>query len=367
MTHKQTKSNRTNNGKYKGKTRIINNEESCIIYSKPLLLSSEDEESLALHSAMARMVMKRNKARCFRRYTHIGENINSVNKTIYHVSPITTSYVPSYRTSIQSVHWNPCMEICMEEPHFNDSVKNFKYQVGKHHEAFVQAQNNVLDNKGIYSFKDNIVRYSDNSTMTWPVNDVGCGVSTPVQCLLPVDELITNVVVNDTSVSFAPQLPVLEKSVYETNVLQKDTECINEKIYNATDPNIDNNDSHHNISTLDLKESKMVPEMIMSAHIEVKEISNLSMKTISTSKLSKVPEKTTENCDLSIPHTHKVHSKYHCDCASMSLNVNDLSKKQNPTNVQNLMNCKRTPSIRLPRRVVTSQRNINVFIEKRKR
>ena len=369
MTHKQTKSNRRMYEKYKEKTKYVNNEASYIVNSKPLLISSEDDESLAFHSARARMLMQTKKIQVLRKYTLVGENVNSINRTVYHISPIKASIIPTYQTSIQNIRWNPYMETRLEEPQFNTRKHNCIYQYKEYPEPYLQYQNNMVENKKISSFKDNIIRYSDNSTMTWTMNDVGCGVDIPIVQNLneKAYESTTNLAISDRSQTFTSQLhhlPVLEKSEYEANMLENDLISKNHEIDDNSDLS-SNYDKCKKLSKFNRKEAKMA-DMMVPAHGEVKRFPNLSRKTFSMTKLTEISDSTSEDCKISIPHNHRVHSKYHCNCTSISNSHDDnvFIRKLNFKNVQNLIQCKRTPSIRLPKRVVASQRDITVFIGK---
>lgn len=151
---------------------------------RTLILSSGDEESMAVASSRARLMMDlvRNpdeSSREFGFYFHGRKKDNPVHDVMRsHTAsiPVQKRVVPTYPSLVENnIRWSPSIEVYSNEsgPEMEEDQSHCRC----HRCKMDRCQSR--DNRS-FTFKDNIMRFTDNSTMTSQVVDSSCEAYTPL-------------------------------------------------------------------------------------------------------------------------------------------------------------------------------------------
>ncbi|CAH0714731.1 unnamed protein product, partial [Brenthis ino] len=356
---------------------------SCL--QKPLLLSLVDEKRMAVLSTKARLMMQLvSDPENFKNHTQTNQNVSPNYKKKSHSSPIPTPAVATYPSLVENIRWNPYIDTCSEDSQFDNRAEDVSYICDLCKNEYCHAQDYLADNKKSFAFKDNIMRFSDNSTMTWMLNDIGCGVRTPIAPTPNTSKVsisTSNIAVRDqsmTSVSqTTPPAPILKNGKKYRGQVSFDSQCAMyndyERLLKSVKKETVNPKNVENFANYGYYRKKLYNEGTpYSIARELIRFPLTSIQIRSLTKLNKprhrITPKGIRDKKTVIPYAHTVHSKYHNTCnncfpnSNHSFDLNDIASKD----VKNkAILCERTPSIRLPKRVLTSERYIDAFMDKR--
>ncbi|CAH2217784.1 jg1175 [Pararge aegeria aegeria] len=163
------------------------NEESGKFSRRPLVLSSEDVAEMAVASSRARLMMELvknpiNISRDDELYLLSKENESIPAHAMTALAPsISKRIIPTYPTLIQNPRWK-----CSDEtysPHSQTELEEDQQFRCKCHKCKMkQCQNreDLQENIKSFTFKDNIMRFTDKSTMTPKLIDAYCEACRPL-------------------------------------------------------------------------------------------------------------------------------------------------------------------------------------------
>ncbi|XP_026486443.2 uncharacterized protein LOC113393661 [Vanessa tameamea] len=345
---------------------------------RPILHSSDDVERMAIESSRARFMMN-----LLRKPDESSSEIGPYLRGKSNESartPVRKQNFLTYPTIVQGLHWSPSIENYSGDSQTEtaESLLNcdcYKCQMNRRHVWEHQTMN--INN---YSFKENIVRFCDTSTMTRNLKDSGCGVRTP---------LSSTVNTSDVSISTSDAtdvLKILSPQAYTPAPILKKTE-LGKEVNHRVSINLEDtarrkrSDYEDLLKTLTKEPMAIIPfnsnsksEIQNSRKVLYNEgISNLianktlpnfpyhatqikSQMKLESSNRPNVSTKRLGGKNTVIPYTHRTNSKYHYDCKETDHlykgNVEVDFTVISP--LKKSMKSDRTHFIKLPRRVLTS-------------
>ncbi|CAH2108712.1 unnamed protein product [Euphydryas editha] len=406
MTQKQSKRYYNLNGKSASdRCNIIikNDTDGGERSRRPILFSSENVERMAVESSRARLIMQllsepnesSEKTSQYCRNKSVVKSIN--NETITTPSraakfPASNRNFTTYPTLVQQcLRWSPSIETYSEDSQTDTSCEGrFKCKCHrcKMNKCLACRQKDTYQ----YTFKDNIVKFSDMSTMTRHVTDSGCGTCTSASTTdnsnvsIPPDFNINDVFrVQTSQTDTIIPTPILKTPDNKNNfdhILRKDMGYQGRADLGNTTTVCNDYDNLLKYYTKPLKNRSNFED---SGRVLFNEgtdgsITNNTLPDFSLSARRIKSQAKFNNCHRPhrtnkrlgkktvIPYNHQTNSKYHYDCKESNNIYN--AKNQEDLNylaISPMMKPARhdTPSIRLPKRVLTSERNIEAFLDKR--
>ncbi|KAM3963764.1 uncharacterized protein ACR2FA_002287 [Aphomia sociella] len=325
--------------------------------------------------------------------------------------------VPAYPSVVQSLRWSPHLEVSTADKPKYDVVDNIQ----KFNCRCENCAMKTCPSKAFYSntikpkiFKDNIMTFRDQYTMTPKLNDACCGIRTPLSSPKVSDVSVTasNVTVRDTQTRAQIQ-QVYTPPTYSPQVI-KNSEC-EEPVYkeygyghsNYLDEAVRDTDVSKDYHEAELSKSMRAPFIfknkpcanhphfeqydnsrkvlynegisdMVASHYPITPVSIPSTKKVikDCSRISVMSKCCAESEDT-IPSSHRSESRYHNSCKRLGnkhfhydSNAEDARhliarpKMAKKTFTSQPIKRFRTPFITLPKKVLTSERDIEAYIDK---
>lgn len=403
MTQKQFNRYHNKNGKSDRSNIIIRNDANSGESSRrPILFSSENMERMAIESSRARLVMQllsepKESLEKTSQYSRDESTVGSIYRKPSTKSsrtdkfPVCKRNFTTYPSLVQQcLRWSPSIDTFSEDSQTDTSCTGrFKCKCNN------CKMNNCLACKQMdtiqYSFKDNIVKFSDMSTMTRNVIDSGCGTYTPASTrdnsnvsIAPSDVILKNVLriqTSQTDTVFPTSILKTDNKNNVYHIFGKDKKY-GERAYFENTRTVFND--YDNLLKGYTKSRQKVSDVEESRRFPVNEgingfITNNTLQDISLRNRKIKSQMKFDHCHRPhrvnkcfdkktvIPHTHQTNSKYHNDCKEPNDVHNvKIHEDLNELVVSSILKPVRNDaSIRLPKRVLTSERDIEAFMEKR--
>ncbi|XP_046962605.1 uncharacterized protein LOC124532024 [Vanessa cardui] len=346
---------------------------------RPILRSSDDVERMAIESSRARLMMQLLR-KPDESSTEIGSYLRGKSNESAR-SAVRKQNFLAYPSIVQGLHWSPSVENYSGDSQ-TETAENllncncYKCQLNRRHDW--EHPMNINN----YSFKENIVRFCDTSTMTRVLKDSGCGVSTPLSSTANTSDV--SISTSDTT----DVVKVLRPQAYTPAPILKKTEFgkeINHRVsINLEDTGRKRSDYEDLLNTLTKEPVTIIPfnsnskgDLQNSRKVLYNEgISNLianktlpnfpfhatqikSQMKLESSNRPVASKKRFGRKSTVIPYTHRTNSKYHYDCKDTNHlykgNVEDhLIGSPIVVSLKKTMKNDRTHFVKLPRRVLTS-------------
>lgn len=193
-------------------------ERSC---RRTLIHSSGDVESMAMASSRARLMLDlvRNPDESSREFGFNFRGRKSDNNPVHVTSsiPLPKRVVPTYPSLVQNIRWSPSIEMYFDES--GPEMEEDQFNCRCHKCKMDRCQSK--DNRS-FTFKDNIMRFTDNSTMTSQLVDSSCEAYTPLNRTPRTSKV--NISTSDIDITERVQkqisptypIPILKKLDYDT-------------------------------------------------------------------------------------------------------------------------------------------------------
>ncbi|CAG9579120.1 unnamed protein product [Danaus chrysippus] len=425
MTHKQLKPSPGQDRNYKSKTISNVEHHSDDRPRRSLLLSCEDVERMAVESSRARLMMQlvsepnetsREFGSYFSNCRGLKDESDPFHTMTSHTStiPIPKRIIPTYPSMVQAIRWCPKIERSKSTysadsmTDSGDDDANFKCRCRKC--KMRHCRGKVNSNSKPKCFKDNIVIFTDNSTMTPHVQDTGCGSHSPIAPTSATSDVSIGTsesipIEHDFSQTYrAAPIPILKKpqvnrtmreSVRDTKIMipKKPTKIFKKRSEGLICPNNSDESSgfeygrkviyNEGISdSLKSGQSRRSTPTRSPARTPSRTPTRTPTRVQSPVRVKRNESKSSVGSkvadkEATIPFAHRERSRYHSDCRhsiskTYRCEIDDhLQGTKSPKDFRKTVTSdasRRSPSppIQLPKRVLTSERDIEAFVDKRK-
>ncbi|XP_031762910.2 uncharacterized protein LOC116412657 [Galleria mellonella] len=323
------------------------------------------------------------------------------------------SPIPAYPSTVQSLRWSPYVEVSTPDESQIEATDDRPKIICRCENCTMKTcPSKVYSSKRSSKFKDNIMTFSDQYTMTPKLNDACCGVCTPLTSPKVSNVAITtsNIAVRDTQTRaeiqqvYAPPksaIPILKNCEYldpvnkdykhchgtyfddaerDTYVRNDYNECDQSnptKITYEREPIIDHPYCEHCHNPRKVLYNEGISDSIAN-HYPIEPVRVPSpTNVVKDYRRVSVMSKYCIDSEDKIPFSHRNDSKYHYSCKTPNSNKHfccDSDTEEvkrltaNPKTVRKTYTSQvkriRTPSIILPKKVLTSERDIESYIDK---
>ncbi|XP_059055553.1 uncharacterized protein LOC131849489 [Achroia grisella] len=316
--------------------------------------------------------------------------------------------IPAYPSMVHSLRWSPYIEVSSAEDTQAEAVDERRKFICRCENCTMKSCPSKLSSVKSGIFKDNIMTFRNQYTMTPKLNDACCGVCTPISTpkMSNVSVTASDIAVRDTQTltqiqeDHAFQKPNMQRSKYIDPACKDYGPCHTYLDEAVRDTDIGND--YHEYDQPDLQKMTFTTKKKLSTNQPHEQYDN-SRKVLYNEGISdsiannyaKVPIRApspanltdgysrvsvvSKHCDKSedkIPFCHRHESKYHYSCKGTSSNNfyydSDMEEVRHliasPTIIRRTCTGQRqrlrTPLIMLPKKLLTSEPDIESYIDK---